>query len=92
MAYRDSFAYREIADSLNDGLDSAKTLINDQNQALNIANNHIKTQSAILDAQVNDNAILKKKVEKLEGKVKIWSNVSGILAFIAGVSIMIILK
>jgi hypothetical protein len=61
MAYRDSFAYREIADSLNDGLDSAKTLINDQNKALNIANNHIKTQSAILDAQVNDNAILKKK-------------------------------
>jgi hypothetical protein len=92
MAYRDAFAYREIADSLTDGLDSAKTLINDQNQALNIANNHIKTQSAILDAQVNDNAILKKKVEKLEGKVKIWSNVSGILAFIAGGSIMIILK
>lgn len=92
MAYRDAFAYREIADSLNDGLDSAKTLINDQNQALNTANNHIKTQSAILDEQVNDNAILKNKVEKLERKAKRWSNVSGILAFIATVSIMIILK
>lgn len=92
MAYRDAFAYREIADSLNDGLDSAKTLINDQNKALNSANSHIKTQSAILDAQINDNAILKKKVEKLEGKNKFWTNYAGVMTFIAAVSIMIILK
>ena len=73
-------------------MDSAKTLINDQNQALNTANNHIKTQSAILDEQVNDNAILKIRSKSSNEKQKRWSNVSGILAFIATVSIMIILK
>lgn len=92
MAYRDAFAYREIADSLNDGLDSAKVLIKDQNIVINKANDHIKTQSAILDAQVNDNAILKKKVEKLERKNKFWTNYAGVMTFISVVSTMIILK
>lgn len=92
MAYRDAFTYREDRDSVMDANDSLTALNIDQNKALNSANDHIKTQSVVLDAQVNDNAILKKKVEKLEWKVKIWSNVSGVLAFIAGGSIMIILK
>ena len=92
MAYRDAFTYREVSDSLSDVNDSLKALNKDQNNALNKANNHIDTQSSILDAQVNDNVLLKSKVEKLERRVKRWSNVSGVLAFIAGVSIMVILK
>ena len=92
MAYRDAFVYREIADSLNDGLNTAKEAINNQNDAINKANQTIKTQSETLDAQKSDNDKLNAQVGKLEWKVKIWSNVSGVLAFIAGVSIMIILK
>ena len=92
MAYRDAFTYREIADSLNDGLNTAKEAIKDQNDAINRANQTIKTQSETLDAQKSDNDKLKAQVGKLKRKNKFWTTYAGVMTFIAGVSIMIILK
>ena len=92
MAYRDAFAYREIADSLNDGLNTAKEAIKNQNDAINRANQTIKTQSETLDAQKSDNDKLNAQVGKLERKNKFWTTYAGLMTFIAVVSTMIILK
>ena len=92
MAYRDAFAYREIADSLNDGLNTAKEAINNQNDAINRANQTIKTQSETLDAQKSDNDKLNAQIGKLERKNKFWTTYAGVMTFIAVVSTMIILK
>lgn len=88
----DAAAYRMAYDSISAALEYSQDVITNNESVL------LQSQKTI-DAKDNTAAFYKsqsemraKEVEKLKRKNKFWTNYAGIMTFIAGVSIMIILK
>lgn len=91
-AYLDAIAYRELFDSVKAGLDSANVFIAQQNDLIKQGNKTIEAKDESTAFYKSQAEMWAKESNRQERKSKFWSCYAGIMTFIAGVSIMIILK
>lgn len=92
QAVSDALTYRPIVDSLKELNDTANLLIARQNEAIKQSNKTIEAKEESEAFYKSQAEMWAKESNRRERKSKFWSCYAGIMTFIAGVSIMIILK
>lgn len=92
QAVSDALTYRPIVDSLKELNDTANLLIARQNEAIKQGNKTIEAKEESEAFYKSQAEMWAKESNRRERKSKFWSCYAGIMTFIAGVSIMIILK
>lgn len=91
-AVSDALTYRPIVDSLKELNDTANLLIARQNDAIRQGNKTIEAKDDRIGFEKTKGEMLAKENRKLEIGNRFWRIYSGLMTFIAGVSIMMTLK
>ena len=92
QAVSDALTYRPIVDSLKELNDTANLLIARQNDVIRQGNKTIEAKDESIGFEKTKAEMLAKENRKLEITNKFLRIYAGVITFIAGVSIMIILK
>ena len=92
QAVSDALTYRPIIDSLKELNDTANLLIARQNDAIKQGNKTIEAKDERIGFEKTKGEMLAKENTRLERNNQFWRIYGGVMTFIAGVSMMIILK
>ena len=92
QAVSDALTYRPIVDSLKELNDTANLLIARQNDAIKQGNKTIEAKDERIGFEQTKGEMLAKENTRLERNNQFWRIYGGVMTFIAGVSMMIILK
>ena len=92
QAVSDALTYRPIVDSLKELNDTANLLIARQNDVIRQGNKTIEAKDESIGFEKTKAEMLAKENRKLEITNKFLRIYAGVMTFIAGVSMMIILK
>ena len=88
----DARACAKFSDSLQSGLDSANRFIAEQSAAIRQGNKTIDAKDERIGFEKTKGEMLAKENTRLERNNQFWRIYGGVMTFIAGVSMMIILK